>query len=99
MRPLIQDPLTRTPGVCNPEQRPCDADGTLDAMEPYYYKFAVAAAWVLVIGLAGMVSGVTTLPAMAALAAVTLVPPAVMLHLWNDPQQTLSESIHEVRRR
>ena len=67
-------------------------------MELQYYKIAVAAAWVLVMSTIGVIVGVTSAPALAAYAVFTLLPPAVMLRVWIDPPQTLSETINQARR-
>lgn len=67
-------------------------------MELQYYKVAVAAAWVLVMSTIGMIVGVTSAPALAAYAAFTLLPPAIMLRVWVDPPQALSDTINQAGR-
>lgn len=68
-------------------------------MKPQHVKLALAAIWMLlavvvVASLGYLRSGSDVLM----LAAVALAPPAAMWFWWNDPAQTLSESIQSVRR-
>ena len=49
----------------------------------------------LVIGIAGKVDSFAS---WIVLAGVALVPPLVMMWRWNDPRQTMSESIQEALR-
>jgi hypothetical protein len=61
-------------------------------------KPVVAMLWVsaaLIVGIAGNFS---SLSSWAVLAGVAVVPPLVMMWLWNDPRQTMSESIQAVLR-
>jgi hypothetical protein len=61
-------------------------------------KMVVAAAWVVIAVIVGLVFGVTSSGGLVALVALGLLPPLAMLLLWNDPSQTLSESISKARR-
>jgi hypothetical protein len=61
-------------------------------------KVAVAAAWILAIAIAGFVSRPHATSNWGAILGVALVPAIAMLWWWNDPPQTLSESIQEGRR-
>jgi hypothetical protein len=58
-------------------------------------KAIVSAAWVAGAVVIGLVGGVTSSGAIVALAALGGLPPLALLLLWNDPEQTLSESIRE----
>jgi hypothetical protein len=60
-------------------------------------KMMVAAVWMLgavAVATAADVSGVGAI----AVAAIGILPPLAILLLWNDPPQTLSETINQARR-
>ena len=61
-------------------------------------KSTVAAVWVLVAVVVGLVAGVTSTGGLVLLAALGLLPPLALLLLWNDPSQSMSESIQQGRR-
>ena len=61
-------------------------------------KSTVAVVWVLAAIVVGLVAGVTSPGGLAALAALGLLPPLALLLLWNDPSQSMSESIQQGRR-
>ncbi len=63
-----------------------------------FTKVAVAAVWVLLACLVGLVADVTSPGAWVVIAALGLLPPLVMLLLWKEPPQTMAESIREGRR-
>ena len=67
-------------------------------MQLHYYKAALGAAWVLVIMAIGLALGVRSAPFLAVLVATALMPPILMLWFWQDPGQSMSETIHEARR-
>jgi hypothetical protein len=67
-------------------------------MQLHHYKTAIVAIWVLAVGAMGMMTGLTSVQALAVLTVVALLPPVVMLRLWHDPAQSMSESIREARR-
>lgn len=67
-------------------------------MELQHYKAALATIWVLAACTMGIAVGVASLPALALLAVVGLLPPLIMLRLWADPPQSLAETIQEARR-
>ena len=48
-----------------------------------------------VVGIAGKLNSVTS---WIVLAVVAVVPPVVVMWRWNDPRQTMSESIQEALR-
>jgi len=62
-------------------------------------KTILAGAWVLAAILIGVVAGVQSAGALVVLAALGLLPPIGMFLFWNEPTQTMSESISEARRR
>lgn len=67
-------------------------------MKPQHVKLALAAGWMLlavvVVTAFGYLRSPSDVPMLAALA---LAPPAAMWFWWNDPAQTLSQSIQAVR--
>lgn len=70
---------------------------TLSPMSLQYIKMTLAAAWVLAAVVIGTITELT-LPTKVALAAFGTLPPLGILLLWNDPAQSMSESIREGRR-
>jgi hypothetical protein len=60
-------------------------------------KGAIVAAWLLAMCVASLALDVTSWSAWAILAGLALLPPTVIRWWLRDPQQTLSESIHEAR--
>jgi hypothetical protein len=84
--------------MCNTVQPPKRGSRTVRTMELENTKRVVAAAWILVAGVAGFVANITSITAWGLLAAVGLGPPLIMLLLWKNPPQTMSESIREARR-
>jgi hypothetical protein len=61
-------------------------------------KLAFVAVWLLVMCAAAFVLDVTSVAQWTLLTAVAVLPLIGLLRLWNDPGQTLSDSIHEARR-
>jgi hypothetical protein len=61
-------------------------------------KVTFSALWVLSAVTVGIALGVASAGGLVALVALGLLPPLGMLLLWNDPPQTLSESINKARR-
>ena len=61
-------------------------------------KVAVSLAWVVTVCLAGIAAGVHSPANWALVFAVALVPSIVMMWWWNDPRETMSETIREARR-
>ena len=66
-------------------------------MELQRIKMIVAASWVLVT-LAIAIAAQVTWPLQIAIAALGVLPPLALLLWWNDPAQTMTEAIDEVRR-
>ncbi len=67
-------------------------------MHTEYVKAALIGTWILVAGISGVGLGVTSFAGWAALAVLSLAPPAVMLRLWSAPSPSMSETIREVLR-
>lgn len=61
-------------------------------------KTTAAVVWVLAAAVIGLVAGVTTMGGLAMLAALGVLPPIALLIFWNEPAQTMSESINEGRK-
>jgi hypothetical protein len=61
-------------------------------------KVWFAALWVFMAVVIGALVGVSSVWGILLLAGLGLLPPLVMLLRWNDPQETLSESIGRGRR-
>lgn len=62
-------------------------------------KMTLSAVWVFAAVVFAVALGAEVSPtAMMALAAGGLLPPLAILLLWNEPAQTMSESIREAKR-
>jgi hypothetical protein len=61
-------------------------------------KLMVVAAYVLTVVVGAVASGVTSGAGLIVFIAVALLPSGALLLLWNDPPQTLSETIQSARR-
>lgn len=84
--------------MCNPEHRSIVEYPYTPIMQTEYVKAALMAAWILAVGVLGYVSGTTSFATWTFVAAISLVPPAVMLRLWSAPSPSTSETIREVLR-
>jgi hypothetical protein len=62
-------------------------------------KVLTVTAWVLAIGAAGLLAGITSSSGWVALAALAIVPPIVAMRFWKRPDQTMSQSIQEALRK
>ena len=67
-------------------------------MELISVKTVLAIAWVSVVCVVGIAGNTNSLSGWTLLAAVAVVPPLVMMWRWNDPPQSMSESIQKARR-
>lgn len=61
-------------------------------------KVLIAVAYVLMVVVGGLVTGLRSPTGWTALTALALLPAAAMLWLWNDPSPTMSENIQRARR-
>jgi uncharacterized membrane protein YhdT len=61
-------------------------------------KTLLFVAWVIVVPLAALAIGITSVPNWIVVACVAVVPPLVARRFWRTPEQTISESINEARR-
>ena len=57
-------------------------------------KLTLAAAYAVGIGVVAVVTGVTSPGGLVVFGALALLPAAGLVALWNDPPETLSETIH-----
>ena len=62
-----------------------------------YLKRTTAAVWILGFVILGAVLSIASPVGWALFTVVAIGPPLVMLHFWNKPAQTLSQSIQEAR--
>lgn len=67
-------------------------------VERRYVKAMVTVAWLLVVGAAGLTSSPMSGYAWGVVAVLAVLPPYMMIRIWNDPPQTMSESIRAMTR-
>jgi hypothetical protein len=63
-----------------------------------YAREGVAALWILILAVAGLVFGITSLSGWLTLAGLALISLVILQRLWRAPEQTLSQSIDKARR-
>lgn len=56
------------------------------------------ALWIVAVGTAGLAANVTSAAGWTVVAGLALVPAGVLLKLWKEPSQTMSESIKDALR-
>jgi hypothetical protein len=61
-------------------------------------KRGFASAWVLFAVVVGLAAAVSSTGGLVALPALGRLPPLALMLLWNDPPETMSESIRDGRR-
>ena len=57
-------------------------------------KLTLAAAYVVGVGGVAVATGITSGAGLVAFGALAMLPAGALLALWNDPPQTMSETIH-----
>lgn len=62
------------------------------------YKMLVLVGWVVTVGLAAFALQVTSATNWAVVACLAAVPPVIVRHFWQAPEQTMSQSIQNARR-
>ncbi|MCL4813748.1 MAG: hypothetical protein KJ061_14745 [Vicinamibacteraceae bacterium] len=67
-------------------------------MKLQYIKLTLATVWALAAIVGALTAGVGSSGGWITAAALGLLPPLAMWRLWNDPPQTMSESIQQARR-
>lgn len=63
-----------------------------------YAREAIAAVWILILVVVGLVMGITSMSGWLTLAGLALISLVILQRLWRAPEQTLSESINKARR-
>ncbi|HET7216752.1 MAG TPA: hypothetical protein VFJ02_01830 [Vicinamibacterales bacterium] len=63
-----------------------------------YLKSAIVGGWVLAVGAMAFYVSVDSPGGWTIVAALAVIPPIVLLRMWQPPAQTISESIHAARR-
>lgn len=61
-------------------------------------KPIIALLWVLAVFVIGIARNLDSFSSWTVVTGVAVVPPLVMMWRWNDPRQTMSESIQEALR-
>jgi hypothetical protein len=61
-------------------------------------KTVLSGIWIMAIGVTAMAAGITQVSHWLVIGGVAIAPPIVARMLWQQPPQTLSESIQEARR-
>ena len=61
-------------------------------------KAIIAMRWVSTVSVVGIAGNLNSVTSWIVLAVVAIVPPLVVMWQWNDPRQTMSETIQEVLR-
>ena len=61
-------------------------------------KAVIGMLWVSTVSVVGIAGNLNSVTSWIVLAVVAVVPPLVVLWRWNDPRQTMSESIQEALR-
>lgn len=72
--------------------------GTLSPMRLESIKAGIALVWVGITCASAARLGIDSMSGWGLFAIVAALPPLAMWRLWNDPGQTLSESIDQARR-
>jgi len=67
-------------------------------MQLGHLKTAFAVVWILAAGIAGLMANLTSPLSWAAVMAVALLPPVVVMLRWRAADKSLSESIQEALR-
>ena len=72
--------------LCHLEQRPVGGPNTLVLVQRRLLKWALAAAWILAVGVIGVPADTTSAGTVVRLIAFGLVPPLILLLLWRAPR-------------
>jgi len=67
-------------------------------MQLKYIKTVLAAGWAVGLTAIALFAHVTGIGSWISLMGLALLPPIVMVRMWNGPDQSLSQSIQEARR-
>ena len=77
---------------------PSGADPYTFNMQRDVIKTTITAVWVSAVSAVGIAGNLRSLSAWAVLAGLATIVPLVMMWRWNDPRQTMSETIQAARR-
>lgn len=72
--------------------------GYTSSMQREIYQAILVTVWVLIICVAALAAGVTSVPAITGVAVLAVMPALVMRQLWRDPPPTMSEAIRDARK-
>jgi len=64
-------------------------------MQPQHMKIAIVAAWLLGLGALAFWVNLSSITGWTLLLALALLPPLILMRLWRDPVQTMSQRIRE----
>ena len=67
-------------------------------MQPQHIKIAIVAAWLFGLGALASWVNLSSITGWTLLLAMALLPPFILLRLWRQPAQTMSQSIRDVLR-
>jgi hypothetical protein len=84
--------------LCKRAQYMSRDNARVGRMPLQYTKLTVAFLWVVAAIVVGLAADVRSAGALMVLAAIGLLPPLVMMLLWNEPAESLAESIRQGRR-
>jgi len=65
-------------------------------MQIEYTQGKLAALWILLVGVIGYATAMTSPAGLTILGVVGVAPPLILWHFWRKPTPTISESIHDV---
>jgi len=92
-------PRSERCGLCVHSGTAPFSDGAYSShMQLASIKALSATGWFSAVCIAGIAGNLNSLSSWAVLLGVAVLPPIVMMWRWNDPPQSLSESIQEARR-
>jgi len=86
---------TRSLSVCDPEQQAALPSRYCISMALKHIKLTIAVVWLFAIAIFAILSGVSSPSGWVLLAATAVLPPLAMMRYWHDPDQTMSERIHQ----
>lgn len=81
--------------VCIREQRPPQRTGTVVVMRPEHLKIAIAGAWLLGLAALAFLVNLSSIGGWTLLLGLGLLPPFILMRMWRQPAQTMSERIRE----
>ena len=82
--------------LCIPEQRQPPRIATMTIMQLEHMKTAVAVAWLLTWGAMAVSLNISSASSWILLIGSGVLPPLMLLRMWQPPAQTMSAGIREV---